>query len=60
MLLNNILNEDMFDVWGIEFMGTFPSFWGNQYNLIVADYVSKLVEEVALPTNDAKVVIKFI
>ncbi|CAL2270241.1 unnamed protein product [Prunus armeniaca] len=32
----------------------------NKYILVAVDYVSKWVEAVALPTNDAKVVVKFL
>jgi len=45
---------ELFDVWGIDFMGPFPSSYFNQYILVIVDYVSKWVEYVALPTNDAK------
>ena len=40
-------------------MGPFSKSYGNEYILAV-DYVSKWVEAVALPTNDARVVIKFL
>nr|GEW70712.1 reverse transcriptase domain-containing protein [Tanacetum cinerariifolium] len=49
-----------FDVWGIDFMGSFPSLRGNKYILIYVDYLSKWVEAKALPTNDARVVCKFL
>nr|GFB75470.1 reverse transcriptase domain-containing protein [Tanacetum cinerariifolium] len=49
-----------FDVWGIDFMGPFPSFKGNKYILFAVDYLSKWVEAQALPTNDARVVVKFL
>jgi len=45
-----------FFVWGIDFMSHFQPSFGNQYSLVVVDYVSMWVEEVALPINDAKVV----
>ncbi|GJW98571.1 reverse transcriptase domain-containing protein [Tanacetum coccineum] len=45
---------------GIDFMGSFPSSRGNKYILIAVDYVSKWVEAKALPTNDARVVMKFL
>ncbi|GKA79707.1 reverse transcriptase domain-containing protein [Tanacetum coccineum] len=51
---------DVFDVWGLEFMGPFPNSKGNKYILVAVDYVSKWVEAQALPTNDARVVIKFL
>ncbi|GKD55418.1 reverse transcriptase domain-containing protein [Tanacetum coccineum] len=42
------------------FMGPFPNSKGNKYILVAVDYVSKWVEAQALPTNDARVVIKFL
>ncbi|XP_022853762.1 uncharacterized protein K02A2.6-like [Olea europaea var. sylvestris] len=60
MLLNNILEVEIFDVWGIDFMGPFPSSYNNQYILLAVDYVSKWVEAKALLTNDARVVVDFI
>ncbi|GJT70961.1 reverse transcriptase domain-containing protein [Tanacetum coccineum] len=38
----------------------FPSSRGNKYILVVVEYLSKWVEAKALPTNDARVVIKFL
>ena len=58
MPLNFILEVEIFDVWGIDFMGHFPSLRGNKYILVVMDYVSKWVEPVASPTNDSRVVAK--
>nr|GEZ59235.1 reverse transcriptase domain-containing protein [Tanacetum cinerariifolium] len=51
---------EIFDVWGIDFMGPFPSSRGNKYILVAVDYLSKWVEVKALPTNDAQVVVKFL
>nr|GEY47039.1 hypothetical protein [Tanacetum cinerariifolium] len=51
---------EIFDVWGIDFMGPFPNSKGNKYILVAIDYLSKWVEAKALPTNDAKVVVKFL
>nr|GEY55462.1 reverse transcriptase domain-containing protein [Tanacetum cinerariifolium] len=45
---------------GIDFMGPFPSLRGNKYILVAIDYFSKWVEVKALPTNDARVVVKFL
>ena len=50
----------MFDVWGIDFLGPFPPSCGHKYLLVAVDYVSKWVEAKAYPTNDAKVVMKFL
>ncbi|GJY88208.1 reverse transcriptase domain-containing protein [Tanacetum coccineum] len=51
---------EIFDVWGIDFMGPFPSSHGNKYILVAVDYLSKWVEAKVLPTNDARVVVKFL
>ncbi|GKC37169.1 reverse transcriptase domain-containing protein [Tanacetum coccineum] len=51
---------EIFDVWGIDFMGLFPSSRGNMYILVAVDYLSKWVQAKALPTNDARVVVKFL
>ncbi|GJR04072.1 reverse transcriptase domain-containing protein [Tanacetum coccineum] len=51
---------EIFDVWGIDFMGPFPSSRGNKYIFVAVDYLSKWVEVKALPTNDARVVVKFL
>ncbi|GJY22507.1 reverse transcriptase domain-containing protein [Tanacetum coccineum] len=51
---------EIFDVWGIDFMGPFPSSQGNKYIVVAVDYLSKWVEAKALPTNDARVVVKFL
>lgn len=41
-------------------MGPFPPSFGKKYILVTVDYMSKWVEVVALPTNDANVVVKFL
>nr|GFB21195.1 reverse transcriptase domain-containing protein [Tanacetum cinerariifolium] len=51
---------EIFDVWGIDFMGPFLSSKGNKYIFVAVDYLSKWVEAKALPTNDARVVVKFL
>ncbi|KAM2886687.1 hypothetical protein COP2_013742 [Malus domestica] len=56
----SILNVEIFDVWGIDFMGPFPSSYGFIYILLAVDYVSKWVEAKATRTNDSKVVADFI
>jgi len=39
--LTNILVSEFFYVWGIDFIGPFPSSFSNLYILLVVDYVSK-------------------
>ncbi|GKE39127.1 reverse transcriptase domain-containing protein [Tanacetum coccineum] len=60
MLQNNIHVCEVFNVWGLDFMGPFPQSRGNKYILVAIDYASKWVEAQALPTNDASVVVKFL
>ena len=60
MPLQGILVVQIFDVWGIDFMGPFPSSFGNIYILLVVDYVSKWVEATTCPRNDATTVVGFI
>ncbi|XP_022003045.1 uncharacterized protein LOC110900465 [Helianthus annuus] len=57
---NPIQILEIFDVWGIDFIGPFPTSGGNRYNLLMIDYVSKSVETQALPINDARVVVRFL
>ncbi|RDX64349.1 Retrovirus-related Pol polyprotein, partial [Mucuna pruriens] len=51
-----ILFCEVFDVWGIDFMGPFPVSNGYSYILLVVDYVSRWVKAIATKINDAKVV----
>ncbi|CAN6679377.1 unnamed protein product [Malus baccata var. baccata] len=55
-----IFNVEIFYVWGIDFMGPFPSSHGFVYILLAVDYVSKWVEARATRTNDSKVVADFV
>ena len=41
MPLTNMLEVEIFDAWGIEFMGPFPLSFRNLYILLAMDYVSK-------------------
>ncbi|GKF25768.1 reverse transcriptase domain-containing protein [Tanacetum coccineum] len=43
---------EIFNIWGIDFMGPFPSSRRNKYILVAIHYLSKWVEVKALPTND--------
>ena len=56
----SMLEVELFDVWGIDFMGPFPPSFGKNYILVDVDYVSKWVEAVSLPSNDARVVVNFL
>ena len=58
--LQDILVVQLFDVWGIDFMGPFPASFGNIYILLAVDYVSKWVEAIACPENDDNTVVGFL
>ncbi|KAL4339489.1 hypothetical protein GQ457_08G027410 [Hibiscus cannabinus] len=60
MPLNPIHVCEIFDVWGIDYMGHFVSSFGNYYIILAVDYVSKWVEAKATKNNDAKTTIKFL
>lgn len=51
---------ELFDVWGINFMGPFPPSQGYQYILLAIDYISRWVEVIPTATNDSKIVLKFL
>ncbi|XP_072076591.1 uncharacterized protein [Arachis hypogaea] len=55
-----IMELELFDVWGIDSMGPFPSSYSNKYILVAVDYVSKWVEAIATSIIDNKVVINFL
>nr|GEX10781.1 reverse transcriptase domain-containing protein [Tanacetum cinerariifolium] len=57
---NSIQVCEIFDVWGIDFIGPFPSSQRNKYILVAVDYLLKWVEAKVLPTNDARGVCKFL
>ncbi|XP_047171557.1 uncharacterized protein K02A2.6-like [Vigna umbellata] len=60
MPLQGILQVEVFDCWGIYFVGPFPPSFNNEYILVVVDYVSKWVEALACPKNDSSTMIKFL
>ena len=60
MPLTPILIIEIFDCWGLDFMGHFPSSFGYLYILLAVGYVSKWVEGIPTRTNDHKVVLKFL
>ena len=60
MPLTNIQEVELFDVWGIDFIGPFKSSYGHNYILVAVDYVSMWVEAIPTITYDANVVLRFI
>ena len=57
---NGILPVELFDIWGIDFMGPFPTSHGYSYILVAVEYTSKWVEAIATRSSDARVVTSFI
>ena len=60
MPLTPILIFEIFDCWGLDFMGPFPPSCGDLYILLAVVYVSKWVEVIPTRTDDHKVVLKFL
>ena len=60
MPLQGILVVQIFYVWRIDFIRPFPSSFRNLYILLVVDYVSKWVEAIVCPRNDANTIVGFI
>ena len=60
MPLNPIMVVKLFDIWGIDFMGPFPTSFGYTYILGGVDYVSKWVEAVSCRVANHKTVLKFL
>ena len=58
--MRTILKVELFDLWGMDFMGPFPSSFSNLYILLAVDYVSKWVEAIPTRTNDSSVEVKFL
>jgi hypothetical protein len=53
-----ILEVELFDVWGIDYIGPLPSSNGFKHILVVVEYVSKWVEAVPTANANAKSVCK--
>ena len=58
--MHTILEVELFDLWGMDFMGPFPPSYNNLYILLAVDYVSKWVEAIPTRTKDARVVAQFL
>lgn len=56
----SILVCSVFDVWGIDFMGPFPSSCNNVYIILAVDYLSKWVEAKATRNDDANTVVNLL
>nr|GEX74198.1 reverse transcriptase domain-containing protein [Tanacetum cinerariifolium] len=56
---NSIQVSEIFDTWGIDFMGPFPKSHKFEYILVAIDYVSKWAKAKVLPINDTRVGINF-
>ena len=58
--MSTIMEVELFDLWGMDFMGPFPPSFSNLYILLAIDYISKWVEAIPTRANDASVVAKFL
>lgn len=55
-----ILEFELLDVWGIDFMGPFVSLFCIKHILVAMDYVSKWVEAIEVPNNESYSVTTFL
>jgi hypothetical protein len=53
-----ILEVELFDVWGVYYVGPHPTSQGYRHILVAVDYVSKWVEAVPIVAVDSKLVWK--
>ena len=60
MSMQPILEVEIFDLWGIDFMGPFPPSNGKEYILVAVDYVSKWVKAIPTRTNSHREVLRFV
>jgi hypothetical protein len=60
MPLSTILEVEVFDCWGIDFVGLLPSSFSNEYILVAVEYVSKWIEAIACAKSDTKTVERFL
>ena len=58
--MHTVLEVELFDLWGMDFMKPFPPSYNNLYILLAVDYVSKWIEVIPTRTNDARVVAQFL
>lgn len=58
--LQNMLEVEVINCWGINFVRPFPLSFSNEYIFVELDYISKWVEEITSPKVDSKTVIKFL
>jgi len=54
MPLTYNLQVELFDIWGINYMGPFPKSHNCEYILVAMDYISKCVETIPCRAADAK------
>jgi hypothetical protein len=54
MPLKSNLQVDIFDVWGVDFMGPIPMSEQCEYILVAVDYVSKWVETLPCVAADSR------
>ena len=60
MPMRPILEVEIFNLWGINFMGPFPPSDGKEYILVAVVYVSKWVESIPTRTNTHREVLRLV
>ena len=60
MPLTPSITIEIFDCWGIDFMGPFPPSFQYEYILLAVEYISKWVEAIPTRKNDHRTIIAFL
>lgn len=60
MPLTGTVIMEIFDVWGMDFMGPFPISNSYEYILVAVEYTSKWIEDAATRNCTADTVVKFL
>lgn len=58
--LTHILEIELFNVWRINFIGSFVSLLGNKYISVVVDDVSRWVEAITLSNNEGTIIVQLL
>ena len=60
MSMRPILEIEISNLWGTDFMGPFPPWDGKDYILVAVDYASKWFEAILTRTNSDSEVLRFV
>lgn len=58
--INIILGVELFDVWGVDFMGSLVNSYCMKYILVKVNYISKWLAAISLLDNESKSIENFL